>query len=158
LRLAYHGLRAKDKSFNAEFKTEFDESLPKINIIPQDIGRVLLNLINNAFYAAPLPPEGGFKDPNYIHKPTVTVSTSFTPPSGGTRGAVLITVKDNGPGIPTSIIDKIFQPFFTTKPTGQGTGLGLSLSYDIVKAHGGELKVETKEGFGSEFVIQIPIN
>ncbi|HSO85775.1 MAG TPA: ATP-binding protein [Draconibacterium sp.] len=158
LRLAYHGLRAKDKSFNADFKTNFDPNLPKINVIPQDIGRVLLNLINNAFYAAPLPPEGGFKDPNYIHKPTVTVSTSFTPPSGGTRGAVLITVKDNGPGIPTSIIDKIFQPFFTTKPTGQGTGLGLSLSYDIVKAHGGELKVETKEGFGSEFVIQIPIN
>jgi signal transduction histidine kinase/ligand-binding sensor domain-containing protein len=158
LRLAYHGLRAKDKSFNAEFKTEFDESLPKINVIPQDIGRVLLNLINNAFYAAPLPPEGGFKDPNYIHKPTVTVRTSsFLPPTGGPRGA-LISVIDNGPGIPPHIIDKIFQPFFTTKPTGQGTGLGLSLAYDIVKAHGGELKVETKEGEGTEFIIQLPIN
>ena len=157
LRLAYHGLRAKDKSFNADFKTDFDPKLPKINVIPQDIGRVLLNLINNAFYAAPLPPEGGFKDPNYIHKPTVTVSTSLIPPSGGTRGACLISVSDNGPGIPANIIDKIFQPFFTTKPTGQGTGLGLSLSYDIVKAHGGELKVETKEGEGSTFIIILPI-
>ena len=165
LRLAYHGLRAKDKSFNADFKTDFDETLPKISVIPQDIGRVLLNLINNAFYAAPLPPEGGFKDPNYVHKPTVIVKTSYLPPSGGTRGACLVGVSDNGPGIPAHIVDKIFQPFFTTKPTGQGTGLGLSLSYDIVKAHGGELKVETKpanagsdgEGEGSEFIIQIPI-
>jgi two-component system, NtrC family, sensor kinase len=158
LRLAYHGLRAKDKSFNADFKTEFDPELPKINVIPQDIGRVLLNLINNAFYAAPLPPEGGFKDPNYIHKPTVTVGTSYLPPSGGMRGACLISVKDNGPGIPPHIIDKIFQPFFTTKPSGEGTGLGLSLSYDIVKAHGGELRVETEEGIGSEFIIMIPIS
>ena len=167
LRLAYHGLRAKDKSFNADFKTDFDETLPKINVIPQDIGRVLLNLINNAFYAvqAPPPPEGGIKEPNYVHKPTVIVKTSYLPPSGGTRGACLVGVSDNGPGIPAHIVDKIFQPFFTTKPTGQGTGLGLSLSYDIVKAHGGELKVETKpanagsdgEGEGSEFIIQIPI-
>jgi signal transduction histidine kinase len=158
LRLAYHGLRAKDKSFNAEFVTDFDESLPKINVIPQDIGRVLLNLINNAFYAiqAPPPPEGGIKERGTDYKPTVIVSTSsWTPPSGG-RG-VRITVKDNGPGIPAHIVDKIFQPFFTTKPTGQGTGLGLSLSYDIVKAHGGELKVETKEGEGSEFILIIPI-
>jgi signal transduction histidine kinase len=161
LRLAYHGLRVKDKSFNADFKTDFDPNLPKINVIPQDIGRVLLNLINNAFYAAPLPPEGGFPDPNYIHKPTVKVKTSYLPPSGGTRGAVTggasISVIDNGPGISSHIVDKIFQPFFTTKPTGQGTGLGLSLAYDIVKAHGGELKVETKEGEGSEFTIQLPI-
>ncbi len=160
LRLAYHGLRAKDKSFNADFKTEFDESLPKINIIPQDIGRVLLNLINNAFYAvtaqAPPPPEGGIKNSQTDYKPTVTVRTaSWNPPSGG-RGA-LISVSDNGPGIPTNIIDKIFQPFFTTKPTGQGTGLGLSLSYDIVKAHGGELKVETKEGEGSVFTITLKL-
>jgi signal transduction histidine kinase len=174
LRLAYHGLLAKDKSlsdgqaeFKAEFKTDFDPTLPKINVIPQDIGRVLLNLINNAFYAvkAPLPSrsesgtgsEGGFKDPNYIHKPLVVVKTSYLPPSGGMRGA-LISVSDNGPGIPSHIVDKIFQPFFTTKPAGQGTGLGLSLAYDIVKAHGGELKVETREGVGSEFIIQIPIS
>ena len=165
LRLAYHGLRAKDKSFNADFKTEFDETLPKINVIPQDIGRVLLNLINNAFYAVdnrakssdPLTPEGGTKNNQIKYKPTVTISTaSFIPPSGGPRG-VKISVKDNGPGIPAHIIDKIFQPFFTTKPTGQGTGLGLSLAYDIVKAHGGELKVETVEGRGTEFNIHLPI-
>jgi two-component system, NtrC family, sensor kinase len=124
-----------------------------------------LNLINNAFYAAPLPPEGGFRDPNYIHKPTVIVSTTSSKSPSGDLG-VKIIVKDNGPGINKNIIDKIFQPFFTTKPTGQGTGLGLSLAYDIVKAHGGELKVETKEGEarpddtvgrGTEFIIEIPI-
>ncbi len=152
LRLAYHGLRAKDKSFNAKMKTDFDETIGNINIIPQDIGRVILNLITNAFYAAPLPPEGGFLDPAYKHSPTVWVSTK----KEGDK--VLISVRDNGPGIPQKIIDKIFQPFFTTKPTGQGTGLGLSLSYDIVKAHGGELIVETNEGEGSEFIIQLPIN
>jgi signal transduction histidine kinase len=165
LRLSFHGFRAKDKSFNAEYKTEFDPSLPKINVVPQDIGRVLLNLINNAFYAVdkraksndPLAPEGGMKNDQIKFVPTVTVSTtSLTPPSGG-RG-VRVAVKDNGNGIPAEIKDKIFQPFFTTKPTGQGTGLGLSLAYDIVKAHGGEIKVETKEGFGSEFIIQIPMN
>ena len=151
LRLAYHGLRAKDKSFNATMKTDFDESIGNINIIPQDIGRVILNLITNAFYAALLPPEGGFKDPNYKHDPTIWVSTKKV----GDR--ILISVRDTGPGIPQKILDKIFQPFFTTKPTGQGTGLGLSLSYDIVKAHGGELKVETKEGEGSEFIVQLPV-
>ena len=151
LRLAYHGLRAKDKSFNATLKTDFDESIGNINIIPQDIGRVLLNLYNNAFYAAPLPPEGGFSDPAYKHEPTIWVSTK----KQGDK--VLISVKDNGPGIPQKIVDKIFQPFFTTKPTGQGTGLGLSLAYDIVKAHGGELKVETKEEEGSEFIIVLPV-
>ena len=150
LRLAYHGLRAKDKSFNATMKTDYDETIGKINIIPQDIGRVMLNLYNNAFYAAPLPPEGGFKDPDYKHEPTVWVSTKKV------DDKVLITVKDNGPGIPQKLLDKIFQPFFTTKPTGQGTGLGLSLSYDIIKAHGGELKVETKEGEGSEFTFHLP--
>ena len=159
LRLSYHGLRAKDKSFNAILKTDFDETIGNINIIPQDIGRVLLNLYNNAFYAAPLPPEGGFLDPAYKHEPTVWVTTK----KQGDK--VLISVKDNGPGIPQKIIDKIFQPFFTTKPTGQGTGLGLSLSYDIVKAHGGEIKVETKvdegdpDAFvkgGSEFIIYLP--
>ncbi|MFI5185330.1 MAG: ATP-binding protein [Chitinophagales bacterium] len=152
LRLAYHGLRAKDNSFNATMKTDFDETIGNINIIPQDIGRVILNLITNAFYAAPLPPEGGFKEPNYKHEPTVWVSTKKV------GGKVLISVRDNGPGIPQKVIDKIFQPFFTTKPTGQGTGLGLSLSYDIVKAHGGEIKVETKEAEGTTFIIQLPVS
>ena len=149
LRLAYHGLRAKDKSFNATMKTDFDETIGNINIIPQDIGRVILNLITNAFYAAPLPPPdgGGVKDPDYVHSPTVWLTTK----KEGNK--VLISVRDNGPGIPQKILDKIFQPFFTTKPTGQGTGLGLSLSYDIVKAHGGEIKVETKEGEGTTFII-----
>ncbi len=155
LRLAYHGLRAKDKSFNASMKTDFDESLGNINVISQDIGRVILNLITNAFYAAPLPPEGGFSDPNYIHSPTVWVSTKKI------NDKVLISVRDNGPGIPDKILDKIFQPFFTTKPSGEGTGLGLSLSYDIIKAHGGELTVnniqENGAGKGAEFIITLPI-
>ena len=153
LRLSYHGLRAKDKSFNAEMKTDFDETLEKINIIPQDIGRVLLNLFNNAFYAASLPsPEkigtgiGGFKE----HEPSICVSTKKL------DGYVEIKVGDNGPGIPQNIVDKIFQPFFTTKPTGEGTGLGLSLAYDIIKAHGGELKVNTEENNFTEFIIQLP--
>jgi two-component system, NtrC family, sensor kinase len=151
LRLSYQGLRAKDKTFNATLKTDFDETIGKINIIPQDIGRVLLNLYNNAFYAiSPPTPQGGIRNPSTQNNPTVWVSTR----KQGDK--VLISVKDNGNGIPQKIVDKIFQPFFTTKPTGQGTGLGLSLSYDIVKAHGGEIKVETKEGEGSEFMIQIP--
>jgi signal transduction histidine kinase len=150
LRLAYHGLRAKDKSFNATLKTDYDESISTINVIPQDIGRAVLNLITNAFYAASLPSKGGFSDSDKNDNPTVWVSTKKV------DDKVLISVRDNGPGIPQKILDKIFQPFFTTKPTGQGTGLGLSLSYDIVKAHGGELKVETKEGEGSEFFIQLP--
>jgi len=146
LRLSYHGLRAKDKNFNAEIKTDFDKSIGKINIIPQDIGRVLLNLFNNAFYAV-----NEQKNQNPVsYQPTVFVCTQKC------DGKVQITVRDNGNGIPQKIIDKIFQPFFTTKPTGQGTGLGLSLSYDIIKAHGGEIKVESKEGEGSEFVIQLP--
>jgi len=150
LRLSYHGLRAKDKSFNAKFETDFDNSIGSINIVPQDIGRVVLNLINNAFYAASLPSKGGFLDSDCNETPTVWLSTKKE------RNKVLISVKDNGPGIPKNILDKIFQPFFTTKPTGQGTGLGLSLSYDIVKAHGGELKVESKDGVGSEFIILLP--
>jgi signal transduction histidine kinase len=148
LRLSYHGLRAKDKSFNAEIKTDFDESIGKINIIPQDIGRVLLNLFNNAFYAV-----NEQKTLNRVsYNPTVSVKTEKC------DDKIYITVKDNGKGIPQKIIDKIFQPFFTTKPTGEGTGLGLSLSYDIVKAHGGEINVESKEGEGSEFLIQLPNN
>ena len=153
LRLAYHGLRAKDKSFNATLKTNFDESIGKIDIIPQDVGRVILNLITNAFYAV----DEKKKQEPAGYEPTISVSTSRSLSSGEDRGEVLISVKDNGPGIPKKVIDKIFQPFFTTKPTGEGTGLGLSLAYDIVKAHGGELKVETKEGEGSIFKIQLPI-
>ncbi|HEU4859641.1 MAG TPA: ATP-binding protein, partial [Chitinophagaceae bacterium] len=145
LRLAYHGLRAKDKSFNADIKTDFDDSIGKINIIPQDIGRVVLNLINNAFYAVDEKKKQNLNG----YEPTVSVSTKRE------KDKVEIKVKDNGNGIPQKVLHKIFQPFFTTKPTGQGTGLGLSLSYDIVKAHGGELKVKTKEGEGSEFVIQL---
>ncbi|MBL0268998.1 MAG: hypothetical protein IPP99_10130 [Chitinophagaceae bacterium] len=153
LRLAYHGLRAKDKSFNATMKTDFDASIGKVNIISQDIGRVLLNLITNAFYAV----QEKKKTADAGYEPTVSISTaSVQPPLGGR--SLSIKVSDNGGGIPPKILDKIFQPFFTTKPTGQGTGLGLSLSYDIVKAHGGELKVETKEGEGSTFIIQIPTN
>ncbi|QNA46871.1 two-component sensor histidine kinase [Lacibacter sediminis] len=153
LRLAYHGLRAKDKSFNATMKTDFDVTIGNINIIPQDIGRVILNLITNAFYAVDEKSRQNIAG----YQPTVTVTTSsIQPPSRG-RG-VQIKVSDNGGGIPQKVLDKIFQPFFTTKPTGQGTGLGLSLSYDIVKAHGGELKVETRDGEGSEFIIQLPIN
>jgi signal transduction histidine kinase len=152
LRLAYHGLRAKDKSFNALINTDFDETIGAVNIIQQDIGRVILNLITNAFYAAPLPPKGGFSDPDYRHIPTIWVSTKRV------RDSVIISVRDNGPGIPEEIRDKIFQPFFTTKPTGQGTGLGLSLSYDIVKAHGGKIMVETEEGEGTTFIISLPVN
>ncbi len=154
LRLAYHGFRAKDKSFNADFKLDLDESMPKINVVPQDIGRVLLNLINNAFYA--VSQKSKAQSENY--KPTVTVSTKSMSPSGGGKGEVKISVKDNGPGIPEDIKDKIFQPFFTTKATGEGTGLGLSLSYDIViKGHGGTMEVESEKGEGTEFKISLPI-
>ena len=148
LRLAYHGLRAKDKIFNAAMKTDYDESIGLIKIIPQDIGRVVLNLITNAFYAVTerkkLAVEG--------YEPIVTVSTKKY------SDRVEVQVKDNGTGIPQKALDKIFQPFFTTKPTGQGTGLGLSLSYDIVKAHGGEIKVTTAENEGTGFIISIPVN
>ncbi len=159
LRLSYHGLRAKDKGFNADFKTDFDENLSadkegfgKINIVPQDIGRVLLNLFNNAFYA--VSEKQKTADKNY--KPLVTVSTKSASPLE--KGWVEVVVSDNGNGIPQNIIDKIFQPFFTTKPTGQGTGLGLSLSYDIIKAHGGDIKAETKEGEGTTFNINLTHN
>ena len=147
LRLAYHGLRAKDKTFNATMNTDFDKTLDKINIIPQDIGRVILNLITNAFYVVNEKKKAGIEN----YEPTVSVSTKKV------ANKVLILVRDNGNGIPSKVLDKIFQPFFTTKPTGQGTGLGLSLSYDIVKAHGGELNVETVEGNGSIFTIVLPV-
>ncbi|MEJ7587300.1 MAG: ATP-binding protein [Ferruginibacter sp.] len=166
LRLAYHGLRAKDKSFNATMKTDFDPAAGNINIISQDIGRVILNLITNAFYTVAekkkkmLQPNtsasGEINRENLFpagdYEPTVFVSTKKV------NGKLEITVKDNGNGIPQQVVDKIFQPFFTTKPTGQGTGLGLSLSYDIIKGHGGEIKVETNEGVGSAFIIRLPFS
>jgi signal transduction histidine kinase len=147
-KLSFHGLRAKDKSFNAEMVTHFDPDLPKVNVVQQDIGRVLLNLINNAFYAVNQKAKTAGAD----YKPTVELSTSHT------ADQIEIKVKDNGNGIPESIKGKIMQPFFTTKPTGEGTGLGLSLSYDIVvKGHGGKINIESKEGEGSEFIIDLPI-
>ncbi|MFT4155063.1 ATP-binding protein [Parafilimonas sp.] len=162
LRLSYHGLRAKDKSFNAEFKTDLDESIGKINLVPQDIGRVLLNLFNNAFYAVSKPPspKGG------QYKPLVTVTTKKIKPTNNNvaentpsgDGCIEIKVIDNGKGIPQNVINKIFQPFFTTKPTGEGTGLGLSLTYDIItKQHNGKINVESKEGEGTTFIINLPI-
>ncbi len=179
LRLAYHGLRAKDQSFYATMETDFDETIGLITVIPQEIGRALLNLINNAFYAVNEKKRAsnlsgsekdlsGFgnltglktSDPEDFenlqglssYEPTVSVTTKKL------GNKVQIQVKDNGTGIPESAIDKIFQPFFTTKPSGQGTGLGLSLTYEIIKAHGGELKVETKDREGSDFSIFLPVN
>ena len=148
LRLAYHGLRAKDKSFNAALKTDYDENIGLLKVISQDIGRVILNLITNAFYAVMEKKKLHTQD----YEPTVTVSTKKI------DNKIIVNVKDNGTGIPQKALDKIFQPFFTTKPTGQGTGLGLSLSYDIVtKGHGGELKVETKEGEYTAFSVILPV-
>jgi signal transduction histidine kinase len=144
-RLSYHGMRAKDKTFNATMKSDFDPSIEKINVISQDIGRVILNLINNAFYAV----TEKKKQSGDAYEPTVSVSTKRL------NGNVEVRVRDNGNGIPQKVLDKIFQPFFTTKPTGEGTGLGLSLAYDIVKAHGGEIKVETREREGSAFYISL---
>ena len=148
LRLAYHGLRAKDKSFNAELLTSFEESLPKINVIPQDIGRVLLNLFTNAFYATHHKQKTASED----YKPLVTVTTVL-------KGKVVeIVVKDNGMGIPENIKSKIMEPFFTTKPAGEGTGLGLSISYDIiVNAHGGTIAIDSKENEYTIFIIRLPL-
>ena len=147
-RLAYHGLRAKDKSFNATLETNFDETIGKIDVVRQDIGRVILNLFTNAFYAVDEKKSiSELKD----YKPTVAVTTEKS------KNKVVITVRDNGNGIPKKALDKIFQPFFTTKPTGQGTGLGLSMSYDIIKAHKGELTVNTEKGKFTEFKISLPI-
>jgi signal transduction histidine kinase/ligand-binding sensor domain-containing protein len=148
MRLSYHGLRSKDKTFNSDLITYFDPDLQKISVIQQDIGRVLLNLFNNAFYAT----NQKAKTAGAAYKPEVTVYTAFE------GGHVVIKVKDNGVGIPDAIKEKIMQPFFTTKPAGEGTGLGLSLSYDmVVKGHGGNIKVESKEGEGSEFIISLPV-
>ncbi|HEY4323344.1 MAG TPA: ATP-binding protein [Mucilaginibacter sp.] len=149
MHLSYHGLRAKDKSFHAEMLTHFDRDLPKINIVQQDIGRVLLNLFNNAFYAVNQKQKSAGAD----YKPEVVVITSSD------NGLITIKIRDNGIGIPASIKDKIMQPFFTTKPTGEGTGLGLSLSYDtVVKGHGGNIAVNTKDGEFTEFIIELPVN
>jgi len=160
MRLAYHGLRAKDKSFNADFKMDLDTTLPLVNVIPQDIGRVLLNLFNNAFWAVG-ERKRDLEGLDILNRhqnlpglvpftPTVTLTTK------NLNSFIEIRIRDNGPGIPQHVLDKIFQPFFTTKPTGQGTGLGLSLAYDIVKAHGGEIKVETRENIGTEFKVILP--
>jgi two-component system, NtrC family, sensor kinase len=146
LRLSYHGFRAKNKSFNATITTEFDNSVGKVRVVPDDIGRVLLNLFNNAFYAV----NEKKQRLNGTFESMVQVSTA------NYNNHLVLKVSDNGNGIPFNIIAKIFQPFFTTKPAGQGTGLGLSLSYDIIKAHNGELKVESKNGEGSEFTITLP--
>ena len=158
LRLAYHGLRAKDKLFNAKVKTDLDPAIGKISLVPQDIGRVILNLINNAFYAVSEKkasgslPTGQAGSAGQQYEPTVVVTTKKL------NGQVEMVVKDNGMGIRQDLVDKIFQPFFSTKPTGQGTGLGLSLAYDIVKAHGGEIRVDTKEGQGTDIIIHLPIH
>ena len=164
-RLAYHGLRAKDKDFNATMNTDFDETVGLVRVIPQDIGRAVLNLLTNAFYAVAERRKQAKEDlPSRqlsgknltgldTYEPTVSVSTKRQ----GDR--IFLSVKDNGNGIPRPVLDKIFQPFFTTKPTGQGTGLGLSLAYDIVtKGHGGTLEVKSTEGEGTEFIISIPLD
>ena len=146
LRLAYHGLRAKDKSFNVNFHLEIDENLPKIRVVPQEMGRLLLNLINNAFYAV----DKKAKAEGNGFMPEVTVILKKL------NEGIEIRVKDNGNGIPAGLKEKIFQPFFTTKPTGEGTGLGLSLSYDIIMAHDGEILLESNQGEGTEFIIKLP--
>ena len=154
LRLSYHGLRAKDKSFNANMRTDFDPAVGTVAAVPQDLGRVLLNLINNAFYAVAQKKKNlaAASSGAEAYEPTVAVSTQKR------SNAVEIRIRDNGTGIPDSLRAKIFQPFFTTKPTGQGTGLGLSLAYDIVtKGHGGTMDVETQEGEGTVFIIQLPL-
>jgi len=152
LRLAYHGLRAKEKDFNAEMVADFDKNIPKIEVIPQDIGRVFLNLINNAFQAVSEEGERRKAHGDLKYKPLVTVLTKLK-----ANSQLLIAIKDNGPGIPDEIKDKIFQPFFTTKDSGKGTGLGLSLAYDIVKAHGGEISVDSEVGKGTQFLIRLPV-
>ncbi|MBN7815993.1 hypothetical protein J0A69_11160 [Algoriphagus sp. YJ13C] len=145
LRLSYHGLRAKDKSFNSDFKTDFDPSLPNIEVVPQDIGRVILNMFNNSFFSVN---EKKSQNPETF-QPVVEVSTKKL------ADGIEICISDNGNGIPEAVRDKIFQPFFTTKETGQGTGLGLSLSYDIIKAHGGSIKVDSEVGKGTSITIKL---
>lgn len=154
LRMAYHGYRAREKSFDVKYETEFGSNLPRIRVISQDLGRVILNIINNAFYAVNEKRKALNERSEELveYQPEIKLTTSES------LQDIVITIADNGPGIPDEILDKIFQPFFTTKPTGEGTGLGLSLSYDIItKGHGGELKVRSKQGMGTEFEIRLPI-
>lgn len=151
LKLSFHGLRAKDKTFNSDFKVLTADTLPEVEVIPQDLGRVLLNLCNNAFYAVQ---KRAKSEPAGTYKPMVTIQTAYIPENKEVR----LTVSDNGTGIPEEVIGKIFQPFFTTKPTGQGTGLGLSLSYDIItKGHGGDIEVQSREGLGTQFILTLPV-
>jgi len=165
LKLSYHGYRSKDKTFNSDFKSELDPTIPLVNIVPQDLGRVLLNLFNNAFYACHerskkeiIGAEGDISDPDiYKGKGTKPFSPLVKVFTKNLSNKIEIKVSDNGSGIPENIKEKIFQPFFTTKPTGHGTGLGLSLTYDIVKAHGGEISLNSKAGKGTEFIISLPI-
>jgi signal transduction histidine kinase len=166
LKLSYHGLRAKDKSFNADFQLDLDPDLPKVNVVTSDIGRVILNLVNNAFYAVnekaksttqPSRNIGTSSEGGEGYQPRIIVKTTKTKSPSGDLG-VAISVSDNGPGIPDSIKEKIFQPFFTTKPTGSGTGLGLSLSYDIVKAHGGDFRVQSTLGEGTEITLFLSLD
>ena len=160
LKLAWHGFKAKEKTFNAFFETRFDPDLPNVMVFPQDLGRVMINLINNAFYAVHEKKKRNQSESSddalqieSLYKPCVIVSTK----KNGSK--IFITVSDNGMGIPSPIMNKIFQPFFTTKPTGEGTGLGLSMSYDIIsKSHGGELRAKTKEGLGTDFEIVLPVS
>ncbi len=159
LRLSYHGLRAKDKNFNATMVTHYDENIGLVYIIPQDLGRVFLNLYTNAFYSVSAKKKAASQS-NASYEPTVTVITKLVK-NGGDEGEdiIWISVKDNGMGIPQKVLDKIYQPFFTTKPSGEGTGLGLSLSYDIIyKGHNGKMTVDTKEGEYAEFIIVLPIS
>ncbi|HEX5669835.1 MAG TPA: ATP-binding protein, partial [Chitinophagaceae bacterium] len=158
LRLAYHGLRAKDSAFNATMKTDLDKNAGKVNIIPQDMGRVLLNLVNNAFYAVDEKKKqiGEGYEPEVIIT-TQKVNASENSPIRQSANSLIISVRDNGNGIPENIRNKIFQPFFTTKPTGQGTGLGLSLSYDIIKAHDGTMNIINAPGGGAEFIVTLPL-
>jgi len=150
LRMAYHGYRTIDKSFNVKYETAFGPNLPRIKVISQDLGRVILNILNNAFYAV-IEKRKNLNGQSKEYQPAVKLATAASLQN------ITITITDNGPGIPEEMIDKIFQPFFTTKPTGKGTGLGLSLSYDIItKGHGGELKVETTAGKGTTFLIELP--
>ena len=159
LKLAWHGFRAKEKTFDASFETRFDPDLPQVKVFPQDLGRVMINLINNAFYAVHEKKKRNQSDSSpdilqteSLYKPSVIVSTK----KNGNK--IYITVSDNGMGIPSPIMNKIFQPFFTTKPTGEGNGLGLSMSYDIIsKSHGGEIKAKSKEGLGTDFEIMLPV-
>jgi signal transduction histidine kinase len=148
LRLSYHGYRAKDKLFNAKLETQLSSDILPVKAVPQDISRVLINLFNNALYSVNEKKKVLNEE---VFEPIVIVSTKQN------NGKAEVIVEDNGLGIPASVIDKIYQPFFTTKPTGEGTGLGLSMSYDIIKAHGGDMQVKTKEGEGAEFIITLPI-